>query len=91
MSGVVGRHGRHDPYLELAFDFARIANFDGVQAEFLERAFEANLIGRQMDVVGFECGHDFRGADAAVKVPIFSGVGLDRDALLGEPLRFAAA
>ena len=80
----VSRHGRHDPHLELAFDFARVANFHRVQAEFFERAFEADLVGRQVDVVGFECSHDFRSADAAVQMAVFGGVGLDRDALLGE-------
>ena len=34
--------------------------------------------------VFLESGHDIGGADAAVEVPVFGGVGLDRDALLGE-------
>src|SRR3954453_15429227 len=70
----IRRHCRHHPDFQLAVDFARVANLHGVEAEFLERAFEANLIGRQMDVARFERGHDFRRADAAVEVTIFRGI-----------------
>ena len=42
----VGADLRHDPHLQLAFDFARQAELHGVQAQFLEQAFEADLVGR---------------------------------------------
>ena len=38
----------------------------------------------QVDVVLLERGDDFGRPDAAVQVAVFGGVGLDRDALLGD-------
>ena len=75
-------HLRNDPHLEFAFDFARKSELDGVEAEFLKDAFQANLVGVQRDVVLLESRHDLRRADAAVEVTVFGRVGLDRDAML---------
>jgi hypothetical protein len=50
---------RHDPDLQLAFDFAREAELDGVEAEFLEHAFQTNLVVVEVNLVLLEGGDDF--------------------------------
>ncbi len=79
-----GRHRRHDPDFELAFHFARVADFHRVEPKFLEWSFEANLVGGEVYFVGFERGDDIGSADTAVQVAVLRGVGLDGDALLGQ-------
>ena len=77
-------HGRHDPDLQLGVDLGVQVDLDRVQAQLLERAFQAHLIGRDVEAGALEGGGDFVGVHAAVEMAFFVGVGLDRDALLGD-------
>src|SRR3989304_1538901 len=74
----------YDPHLELTFDFPRGADLPGVGAGFLERAFEADLLGGERNSVVLEGRGDLDRPDATVEVAVFGGVRLDRDALLGD-------
>ncbi len=78
--------GRHDPNLQLRFDFLAQMHLDGVQAQFLERAFQPHLVGRDGDVVLLQGLDDFRRADRAVQMPFVVGVGFDRHALRGNAI-----
>ena len=66
------------------FDFLVQVDLDRVQAQFLVRSFEPDLVVRQMEIVMPQGGHNFLGPDAAVQVPFIVGIGLDRPALLGQ-------
>lgn len=61
-------------------------NADGVTTEFLKRAGEANLVGRDRDAFEFEGVNDFVGADGTVKLTFFVGVRFDADRLFGDEI-----
>src|SRR5687768_4911746 len=52
----VAGHGRNDPYLEFRLDLVMEMDADGVQAQFLERAFEPHLIGCDVETGLLEGG-----------------------------------
>ena len=51
---------RHDPDLEFAFDLLAQVDQHGVQAQFLERTLEPDLVGGDGDLVALQGGDDFR-------------------------------
>ena len=53
----------------------------GVQAEFLQRALQPDLVGGDVEVVAFQGVGHFHGADRAVEMAFVVGVGFDGDAL----------
>lgn len=42
--------GWNNPDLQLSFDLLMQVNVDSVESEFLENAFQANLLGSQLNV-----------------------------------------
>ncbi len=43
----VARDGRHDPNLQFTLDLAGVSYADSIQAEFFERPFQLDLLGRR--------------------------------------------
>jgi hypothetical protein len=74
----------HDPNLEFGRHFGVELDADRVETEFLQHAFELDLVAGNRKPIGLESGHDFGGADATVQVSIFVGVGFDVDRLLAD-------
>src|SRR5438067_10206025 len=78
-------------HFDLGLGLVAEVYLDGVERDFFDRPFQANHVGLNVEVLSLEGLGDFRGADRAVEVALFVGVGfdLDRDSrdLLGEHLQ----
>ena len=59
-------------------------DLDRVQAQFLERAFDSDVLGLDREAFAAQRLGDLIGVDRAVEMPFRIGVGLDRERALGE-------
>ena len=80
----VVRHGRNDPNLQFGFDLLAQMDRHRVQAQFLQRALEPDLIGGDREFVLLQRLDDFRRSDRAVQMAFVVSVRLDGDALASQ-------
>ena len=75
---------RDNPEFHLAIDVGGQVHLDRIEAEFLERPFDPDVVGLEGEALAPECFGDLVGRDRAVKMTFCVGVGLDRHRSLSD-------